>query len=61
MTMKKIYQRPVIEELLGFGDISLLTESHFTEMDPEPGGGIDPGTQVDTGLGRGYDFDSSNE
>ena len=55
--MKKPYQHPVTRELLITGAVPLMAGSPFNIVDPEPGESVDPGTQVDTGLGREYDFD----
>ena len=54
---KKPYQHPVTRVLLITRAAPLLTASPFITEDPESGGDIDPNTEVDTGLGREFDFD----
>ena len=56
--MKKRYQRPDILELPISGAV-LQTGSnpYIKEKDSESAGGIDPDTQVSTGLGRRGAFD----
>ena len=49
--MKKTYQQPVTRELLIKPD-PLLAGSYLQERETEDGGGIDPDTEVDTGLSR---------
>ena len=49
--MKKTYQQPVTEELLSEA-VPLLAGSCFQEGVTENDGGIDPGTEVNTGLSR---------
>ena len=51
--MKKPYQQPVTQELPLAWAVPLTT-SHFIEGDTESGGGIDPGTEIDTGLSRDF-------
>jgi hypothetical protein len=51
--MKKIYQQPVTRVLL-IKAVPLLSGSYFQEGETENGGGIDPGTEVDTGLSRSF-------
>lgn len=55
--MKKTYQHPVTRELLITRAAPLLTASHLMTVDPESGGGINPGTPVDTGLSREFTLD----
>lgn len=50
--MKKTYQQPVTGELLIKEEDPLLAGSYFQEGVTENGGGIDPGTEVNTGLSR---------
>ena len=52
--MKKTYQQPVTRELL-IKAVPLLAGSYFQEGVTENGGGIDPGTEVNTGLSRRND------
>ena len=54
---KKPYQQPVTQELLITRAVPLLAASPFNEVDAESGGDIDPGTEVDTGLIREFEFD----
>ena len=49
--MKKTYQQPVTRELL-IKAVPLLAGSYFQEGVTENGGGINPGTEVNTGLSR---------
>ena len=49
--MKKTYQQPVTEELLSEA-VPLLAGSYFQEGVTENGGGINPDTEVNTGLSR---------
>jgi len=51
--MKKTYQQPVTRELL-IKAVPLLAGSYFQEGETGDGGGIDPGTEVNTGLSRRY-------
>ena len=51
--MKKIYQQPVTRVLL-IKAVPLLSGSYFQEGETGDGGGIDPGTEVNTGLSRRY-------
>lgn len=60
MLMKKRYEKPVIGELL-YEAAPLLVGSHFREVEPEDGGGIDPGTEVNTGLSRNSVWDDDEE
>lgn len=53
--MKKTYQQPVTWELLSEA-VPLLANSPFKEAETEDGGGIDPGTEVNTGLSRRYNI-----
>lgn len=56
--MKKQYQRPDILELLITGAVPLTgSNPYIKEKDSESAGGIDPDTQVSTGLGRRGAFD----
>ena len=55
--MKRPYQHPVTRELPIIRAVPLLAASPFAELETEPGD-VDPGTQVDTGLGREFDFDN---
>lgn len=55
--MKKKYQHPITRELLITGAVSLLAGSKLKEEIPENGGGINPDTEVETGLGHEFDFD----
>ena len=55
--MKKKYQRPVTRELSIIRAVPLMAGSPFKTEDPELTGGVDPGTEVDTGLSRESDFD----
>lgn len=52
--MKKTYQQPVTRELL-IKAVPLLAGSYFQEGETENGGGINPGTEVNTGLSRRND------
>jgi hypothetical protein len=49
--MKKTYQQPVTRELL-IKAVPLLAGSYLQEGETENGEGIDPDTEVDTGLSR---------
>jgi len=51
--MKKIYQQPVTRVLL-IKAVPLLSGSYFQEGDTGDGGGIDPNTEVETGLSRSF-------
>lgn len=53
--MKKTYQQPVTRELL-IKAVPLLAGSYLHEGVTENGGGINPGTEVNTGLSRRYNF-----
>ena len=57
--MKKRYQRPVTRELPIARVVPLLADSspYIKEKESESAGGIDPETQVSTGLGRRGAFD----
>ena len=55
--MKKKYQHPITRELLITGAVSLLAGSKLKEEIPENGGGINPDTEVETGLGHEFDLD----
>lgn len=52
--MKKTYQQPVTRELL-IKAVPLLAGSYFQEGETENGGGINPDTEVNTGLSRRND------
>ena len=52
--MKKIYQKPAAWELLS-QTVPLLAGSYVSVGETESGGGVDPDTEVDTGLSRHYD------
>ena len=54
--MKKTYQQPVTRELL-IKAVSLLAGSYLQEGETANGGGIDPDTEVDTGLSRSSIWD----
>lgn len=49
--MKKTYQQPVTRELL-IKAVPLLAGSYLQEGETENGGGINPDTEVSTGLSR---------
>lgn len=49
--MKKTYQQPVTRELL-IKAVPLLAGSYLQEGETENEGGIDPDTEVNTGLSR---------
>jgi hypothetical protein len=49
--MKKTYQQPVTRELL-IKAVPLLAGSYLQVGETENGGGINPDTEVDTGLSR---------
>ena len=49
--MKKKYQKPVTGEL-PYEAAPLLAGSYLREAETENGGGIDPDTEVETGLSR---------
>ena len=49
--MKKKYQRPITRELL-IKAVPLMAGSYFKEGETANGGGIDPNTEVNTGLSR---------
>lgn len=51
--MKKTYQQPVTRELL-IKAVPLLAGSYLQEGETENGGGINPDTEVVTGLSRRY-------
>jgi len=51
--MKKTYQQPVTRGLLTKAD-PLLAGSYLQVGETENGGGINPGTEVNTGLSRHY-------
>lgn len=51
--MKKTYQRPITRELL-IKAVPLMAGSYFRVGETENGGGIDPNTEVNTGLSRRY-------
>lgn len=51
--MKKTYQRPITRELL-IKAVPLMAGSYFREGETEYCGGIDPNTEVNTGLSRRY-------
>ena len=51
--MKKKYQRPITRELL-IKAVPLMAGSYFIVGETENGGGIDPNTEVNTGLSRRY-------
>lgn len=53
--MKKTYQQPVTRELL-IKAVPLLAGSYLLEGETGNGGGIDPDTEVDTGLSRRNNF-----
>lgn len=52
--MKKPYQQPVTQELPINWAVPLLTGSPFIEAETESGGGVDPITEIDTGLSRDF-------
>jgi len=54
--MKKTYQQPVTRELL-IKAVSLLAGSYLQEGETVNGEGIDPDTEVDTGLSRSSIWD----
>jgi hypothetical protein len=51
--MKKLYQQPVTRELL-IKAAPVLTGSYLQEGETGNGGGIDPNTEVETGLSRSF-------
>ncbi len=53
--MKKTYQQPVTRELL-IEAVPLLAGSYLQEGETENGGGINPDTEVSTGLCRSNNF-----
>lgn len=58
--MKKRYQQPDTGELL-YEAAPLLVNSYFREAETENGGGIDPDTEVETGLSRNSLWDDDEE
>lgn len=58
--MKKTYQQPVTRELL-IKAVPLLAGSYLQEGETENGEGIDPDTEVDTGLSRRYNVWDEDE
>lgn len=56
--MKKEYMKPEQCVVVLRQSQPLLTTSPFKEGESELGEGIDPGTEVETGLSRDFDADS---
>lgn len=59
--MKRPYQHPLMQVLPIPRAVLMLAASPLVEVETEPGGDIDPGTEVDTGLARDFDFTDFND
>ena len=58
--MKKPYQCPVTRELFITRTVPLLAGSNTKLVEVESGGGIDPSSHVDIGLGREFNIDDDD-